>query len=52
MFDIFSQVVREGLLPNLKLYIDWLLHEGKFLGFGVLILPLLARIIRIFKNLF
>lgn len=52
MFDIFSQIVNDGLLPCLKMYIDFLLGEGKFLGLGILILPLLGRIVYLIKKLF
>lgn len=52
MFAIFTQIVREGLYPCLKMYIDFLLGDGLLLGLGILILPLLGRIIYIIKKLF
>lgn len=51
MFATFTQIIREGFLPCLKMYIDFLLGEGLFLGVGVIVLPLLGRIVYIFKKL-
>lgn len=52
MFDTFSQIFNDGLVPCMKMYIDFLLDEGMFLGVGILVLPLVGRILNIFKNLF
>lgn len=52
MFDTFTQIINEGLYPCLKMYIDFLLGPGLFLGFGILVLPLVGRIVYIFKKLF
>ncbi len=52
MFSIFSQVFSEGILPNCKALIDFFMNEGKFLGVCVIILPLLGRLINIFRKLF
>lgn len=52
MFALFTQVINDGFFPCLKMYIDFLLGPGLFLGVGVLVLPLLGRIIYIIKKLF
>ena len=51
LFDIFSQIVDEGLFPCLKVYIDFLMGDGLFLGLGIIVLPLLARVVNIFKKM-
>lgn len=51
-FDAFSQVFNEGLLPCIRQYIDFLLGDGKILGVGVIFLPLLCKLIRLFKKIF
>lgn len=51
-FDAFSQVFNEGLLPCIRQYIDFLLGDGKILAVGVIFLPLLCKLIRLFKKIF
>lgn len=50
MFDIFSQIVNDGLLPCLQVYLDFLLNEGLFFGVCILVLPLLGKIVNIIKK--
>lgn len=53
MFEIFTQIVNDGLKPCLDMYIRFLLsEEGLILGLGIIVLPLLARIVYIIKKLF
>ncbi|HIQ74096.1 MAG TPA: hypothetical protein IAA51_06755 [Candidatus Cottocaccamicrobium excrementipullorum] len=53
VFDTFSQIFNDGLLPNMKLMIDFLLTgDGMALGFVVILLPLLGKLIRFFKHIF
>lgn len=52
IFSVFSQIVNEGLLPSLKMYIDFLLGDGAMLGLGIIFLPLAGRVIYLFKKIF
>lgn len=52
LFENLSIVIEDGIGPMLAIYMDWLLHDGLFFGLGIIVLPLLARIIHIFKKIF
>lgn len=52
LFSLMAQFINEGLAPMLTLYVDWLMHDGLFFGLGIIVLPLVARIINILKKLF
>lgn len=52
LFDLFTQVLREGIIPCLTCYAEWLTGDGLLLGVGIIGLPLLARIIHIFRKIF
>ena len=51
IFSSFSQIVNDGLLPNMKLLIDFLLGDGLFLGLVIIFLPLTGKIINIFRKI-
>lgn len=53
MWENFTTIFEQGLLPNCKFLIDFLLSEkGMFLGVVCICLPLLGRLIRFFRRLF
>lgn len=53
MWENFSIIFEQGILPNCKSLIDFLLSEkGMYLGVVCICLPLLGRLIRFFRRLF
>ena len=53
MWENFSIIFEQGILPNCKELIDFLLSDsGMFLGVVCICLPLLGRLIRFFRRLF
>lgn len=52
MFDKLSLILTDGIMPCLKMLVDFLLGDGLFLGLLIIFLPLLRRLIIIFRNLY
>ena len=52
MWEDFSTIFNDGILVNAKVLIDFLLGDGIYLVAVVILLPLLGRLIKFFKNLF
>lgn len=53
MWENFTIIFEQGILPNCKLLIDFLLSDkGMYLGVVCICLPLLGRLIRFFRRLF
>lgn len=52
IWDQFSIVFSDGLLPNMKVLVDFFMGDGLYLGILVIFLPLLGRLIKFFKHLF
>lgn len=53
MENLFSNLtaVLEGIFPMLAMLNSWLLSDGLFFGLGIIVLPLLGKLISILKKL-
>lgn len=50
LFSDLSIFISAGLTPMLTSLVNWLMGDGLFLGLVVIVLPLLGRIVSIFKK--
>lgn len=50
LFANLSIFISTGLTPMLTNLVNWLMGDGLFLGLVVIVLPLLGRIVSIFKK--
>lgn len=46
LFSILTEIVN-GIIPALTLYNNWLLSDGLLFGLGIIVLPLLGKLISI-----
>lgn len=51
LFTNLSTFISAGLTPMLTDLVNWLMGDGLFLGLVVIVLPLLGRIVSIFKKI-
>ena len=52
LFQILTQFNTEGLFPMLGMLVDWLMGDGLYLGAICIVIPLVGRIVNIFKKIF
>ena len=50
LFSILTEIV-VGITPMLNMYMEWLLSDGLIFGLGIIVLPLLGKVINILKKL-
>lgn len=52
MFDELTYFLNNGLYPWLKMAVDALLHDYAWLGVGIILLPIVRKLVDIFRSLY
>lgn len=50
LFPILTEIVT-GITPALTMYMEWLLGDGLLFGLGIIVLPLIGKVISILSKL-
>ena len=50
LFPILTEATK-GISSMLNMYMEWLLSDGLLFGLGIIVLPLLGKVINILKKL-
>lgn len=52
MFDDLTYLLNSGIYVWLKMAVDALLHDYAWLGVGVILLPIVRKLVNIFRSLY